>query len=244
MTPEWLAVKDVAAAVAAENNVLRRNRGITAAYALTFLMDESLKWPGVAAFASRQVGHTMRQAALRPGRRYLAEGNRAVFMNIYPALRFYLQYSCQMGATVIKLLTDTREVEDAIINALREMSPPAPAPGAPAAADPWLAAWMILKHEQENTLQRAIFDRKEFRWLVWLGRVPPLSVIWPVEVCFGNSCRSSSAGFTVRMLGRLEEVDNRLTFARSVLDRFRYLLERIFTADKVYRALVQMVESR
>lgn len=114
----WRKYEDEAAALLAPagGDVRARNRIITGAYADLYLRDRSLAWAGLAAYASKQVGCAMDHASRTPGasrnasvvagpmlapgvgavadytHAKLADGNKRLFLDVYPTHRFYQEH--------------------------------------------------------------------------------------------------------------------------------------------------------
>jgi hypothetical protein len=100
----WVETDEEVAELIAIEDPLARNQAFNAAYAQLYLDHKELRWSGVVAFASKQVGCGMRDAQAlmndyvpdleMPDAVYnaLAKGNKVIFERTYPALRFYSKY--------------------------------------------------------------------------------------------------------------------------------------------------------
>ncbi len=145
----------------------KRNHILNGAYAKLYLDNKSLKWAGLAAYASKQVGcamdHAQRMAKSKPWAKDVADytydqlgnGNRSLFLDIYPLHRFFHEQGF-----------------DKLNECAGERRPPVPA----AALDGFAALDMYNKtgdpkyakehvraiawHEQVNILQRDIYNDK------------------------------------------------------------------------------------
>jgi uncharacterized Zn-binding protein involved in type VI secretion len=162
----------------ADNDHRKRNHLINGAYAKLYLDDKTLKWAGLAAYASKQVGcaidHARRIEAKshNPAAKKMASytheslgaNNRALFLDIYPLHRFYQEHG----------LAKLRECA-------AERNPPVPA----AAVDGFAAldkykqtgdrkyldahVRAIAWHEQVSILQRGVYNDHTMRRILDLN---------------------------------------------------------------------------
>ena len=103
----WVETDEEVEELMAIENPIERNQAVNAAYAQLYLNNKELRWSGVVAFASKQVGCGMRDAQAlmndyvpdldMPDAVYsaLVKGNRVIFKQTYPALRFYSEYGLE-----------------------------------------------------------------------------------------------------------------------------------------------------
>lgn len=124
---------------------LERNKRITEMYDSTYEKNHNLLWAKVANYASKQVGCGMGHANKVPviGNKVaelLGNGNREVFWDIYPMLRFYNEF----GLNELKQsLSNISKHQQKIIAALEKID----------AGDIDKGTDMILEHEQRDVLQ-------------------------------------------------------------------------------------------
>lgn len=142
------------------NSARVRNKRISAAYAGLFLESantpERLYWACTAALVSSQVGRLL--SRLNPIRRSLADGNRAVFEEVWPALRFaFTHRGCPTAVQCMSLPPELvansgiRKACQLILQGKTEK-----------------AAKEIAIHEQMRTLQMEVFAQRTFgRWVRW-----------------------------------------------------------------------------
>lgn len=219
----WRSICDDALAVSEMTDPRNRNRAITARYARLYLGSTTLKWPGIAAFASKQVGCAMQQANWPllswMARSPLASGNREVFKDIYPALRFTTETSANEFLNCFDHLTENRP-DHRLLTAFQLIRD----------GDARQAALEILRHEQHVVLPEAAFNRNRFRWPLFALRKwkkfwqrfssQPLALS---SVVFLADCRTAEAAMQVSFRvgdGEMYDPDARMAFATRVLDGF------------------------
>lgn len=196
----------------------KRNKIISAAYADLYLGNPDLQWAGLAAYASKQVGCAMDHAlkiapepmhpppyrgdeAMQAAARYtydkLGEGNRALFLDIYPTHRFFQEHGfaklAQCGG---------------------ERRPPLPAQ----AVDGFRALDLYRRtgdkkylrqhvasvawHEQVNVLQRDIYNDPAMQGILRLNEVAPTSLgASPASVVMGSGCTDPTGGKQTLVFG-------------------------------------------
>jgi hypothetical protein len=171
-------------------DIAEMNRRITAAYAEMYLRNPSkFLWAGMAAFASREVGKGMGQAqtlqeqagtglgavALLGGmptgaelKEALAIGNLYVYRDMYWQ---HLAYS-QGGLEEMRRLRDQNELSASCYEAWEKID----------RGNVWEGNRLLLKWEQENTLQKAVYDRfpDAFKKLSSLARYIPSLLESPI----------------------------------------------------------------
>jgi hypothetical protein len=157
---------------------VKRNKEINAAYARMYLQNPKLEWLGAAAFASKQVGCGIKDAQFykdlaeadrnpwnpngpnpivqiqggyaEPVYNALANGNKAVFKDIYPAHVFYNRY----GLDKMQQCADTRKppLDKKVLAGFADID----------AGHSDTGAIKILQHEQMDILQaRDVFGNQE-----------------------------------------------------------------------------------
>jgi hypothetical protein len=172
-------------------DVIEMNRRITAAYAEMYLRSPSkFLWAGMAALASCDVGKGMIQAkilkkeagtvavgvgALATGMptgtelmEALAVGNLYVYADMYSQ---HLAYS-QGGLEEMKRLRDRGELSASCYDAWEKID----------RGQVWEGNRLLLKWEQETTLQKAVYDQHPdaFKKLSWLARYMPALLDSPI----------------------------------------------------------------
>jgi hypothetical protein len=161
-----------------DSDPVKRNKHINAAYAKMYLQDPKLEWLGAAAFASKQVGCGIKDAQYykdlaevdqkswnpdgpnpviqtqgayaAPVCDALANGNKAVFKDIYPAHVFYQTY----GLDRMKQCADARRppLDKKVLDGFADIDAGHSAAG----------ALKILQHEQKDILQaHNVFGNQE-----------------------------------------------------------------------------------
>lgn len=219
---------------------LERNRFINAAYAQMYLNNPKLEWLGAAAFASKQVGCGLKAAKdamdiaegdrrwsvegadpilqvkgafAKPVFESLANGNRAVFKDIYPCHLFYEKY----GLDKLQQCAGARQprVDKKVLDGFQDIEDGHSAVG----------ALKILQHEQLDLLQTAdVFGNKEVQEIMelnqsaserWYGR---LLGAQPTGVSFTPECTGDPY---VQFEGvNPADHNERWPFARDVVNAF------------------------
>lgn len=158
----WNRIDAQAARVARIGWWPRRNRVITRLYASIYLKDNDLIWPGIAAFASKQIGWGIRWSWITVVGLFLplvlAYGNTLVFKDIFPLLLFARVY----GRTHLWHCIQNRpQLLPSLGAACSELS-----------KDRFeSAASRMLWHEQFHVLQTKVFDGWYFRCVSWITRL-------------------------------------------------------------------------
>lgn len=167
------------------NTPVKRNKAITGAYAAMYLKSPDVfLWPGMAAYASEQVGmgifaagdvfpaemplviplrHVLDTLGLNTRRHFrdlLIAGNDGVYRDIFPV---FLAYD-EGGITNVNALAIDQRIKDGFkwiddgVTAKRN--------GDAAKGDKliWSGNAMLLRYEQEVTLQRAVYDSDPLLW--------------------------------------------------------------------------------
>jgi hypothetical protein len=191
---------------------IERNKHINAAYAKMYLEDPKLEWLGAAAFASKQVGCGIKDAKrykdiaevdrqswnpdgpnpiiqlqggyAEPVYDSLANGNKAVFKDIYPAHVFYKKH----GFDKLKQCGTARQppLDKKVLDGFADIEAGHSATG----------AMKILQHEQMDILQaRDVFGNQAMvdamkmnQWASqhWYGRMFGAQ---PTQVAFTPACK-------------------------------------------------------
>lgn len=229
---------------------IKRNREITRAYAELFQNHQNLRWLGVAAFASKQVGCAMKKAksyfdsfwdSLTPVRRLkgiagrimygaLADGNRAVFKDVYPVFRFFIEHD---AATLRRCKNERRPAVDAdVVNAFEKIEQ----------GHPLVGADKILRYEQLTILQKEVYDDAATKELLRVNQI--LSKLGPVgkkigaegvKVSFSAEC---DGGPEVAFPGfNIADPKHRIPYTQDVVKLFNHL----YADDKSHAALMKQL---
>lgn len=222
-------------------DVRQRNKKISASYAELYMAAPELKWAGTAAFASKQVGCAMGTAA---GWSWLNEtpltilgaGNLAVYDELYPPLRFYQQNKGVLdNEQILKCMTEKpgAPVDPQILSGLEQIMK----------GDPIGGSLAMLKHEQEDTLQKAVYDKA---WIMrraidvgdyfggWLGSM---------QLVFDAKCSSDDSGLIVDFNddkyddGHLFVFQDRWPFAQDCAQKFVDLADGRGTKAAILKSL-------
>lgn len=259
----WAEVDKEVAKIDAMKDIRARNKAISASYARLYMASPDLKWAGAAAFASKQVGcgmdtaHTylddypggiaqasqdmgMAGGAIDPvsltmydARQTLGEGNLAVYDELYPSLRFYQQNKATMSKEQIIACIEHKSpaVEPSIVHGLQQTMD----------GKPEMGALTMLKHEQQDTLQKKAYDTS------WMFRrsldVSRFTGYPPVTFVVAAECTSTDPAKVVNFKdykGPLYDFDSRWPFARDCATRFVDLSSSSTTSGAVNQALGQI----
>lgn len=212
-----------------------RNRKISALYGDTYLRNPEMKWAGAAAFASKQVGCGMDQVIALPVRDVLAEGNGAVFEELYPALRFYDRTKGTLTPEEVKAClahvkgNDQKPLPAAIQQGLSQVMEGHANEG----------ALTLLTHEQEVTLQRSVYDSWRFKTALDVNRMTG-NAISPIDLAFSAKCTTADPSRSVQFSssdGRLQNFKDRMPYAKKVADRFIELSEDAGSREQMLQEL-------
>jgi hypothetical protein len=224
MTPDdaRLLAKEL---VALNPNPARCNRAISAAYASLYLGRGSLRWAGMASFVSNHVGCSIRSRFRGFCTRwFLALGNRLVFEDVYPALRFYHD---QLGegryhGRIIGELRNYGTVAADIVKGLDHLGSGAAPPDVLARE----SAEIILYHEQSQVLQIKVFESAGVRVVSHAAALASRLMPGLLTVKFGSSCRQKDPDYQIRAEKglNLADLNHRWPFALQVAERFHTLV--------------------
>lgn len=272
-------------------DVMERNKAISASYAELYIAAPELTWAGTAAFASKQVGCAMSDAqvvnmasdplgflagaalsrsgmseslsvigrlkraskllamstgagATLAGVAYgsdvvletLADGNLAVYDELYPPLRFYQQNKGVLNnKQILECMTEKpgAPVDQQILSGLQQVMQD----------DPVSGALTMLKHEQEDTLQKAVYDES------WIMRraidVGDYSggVLGSMQLVFDAKCSSDNLRLVVDFNddkyddGHLYNFQDRWGFAQDCAQKFVDLASAPDTESAIMKSL-------
>jgi Domain of unknown function (DUF4150)/Protein of unknown function (DUF2515) len=206
---------------------IARNKAITGAYARMYEKHPELKWAGMGAIVSKEAGCGMKEAKgimnslggwdPRSGTagtvfRGLADGNKAIFKDIYPKFLFYAKY----GNDAFQKCADARGVSEDLKEAFNLFSK-----GGKENIEK--ATMLVAKEEQTVTLEKVMQDNPAFRdalgwnkfgndWLV--GR--PFGAKSP-DVYMSSAC---GAGPKVPFQGDIRNMNDRLNMAERISRAF------------------------
>ena len=264
----WAKVDAEVAQVDTMTDVRERNKVISASYAKLYQSAPELKWAGAAAFASKQVGcgmdtaHTwlddypggieaatrnlaMSGGAIDPvtltmydARQTLADGNLAVYDELYAPLQFYAQNKGKMSnEQIIECVKHKpgKPADPSSVQGLQQTMDGKPASG----------ALTMLRHEQEDTLQAVAYDKS------WLFRrsldVSRLTGYPPITFVVAAGCKSPDPSKVVDFAdysGPLYDFKSRWPFAQDCARRFVQLADGPGSGDAVNAALSQIADGR
>lgn len=240
---KWKGVETEAEIVLGRgDNAVERNAEITKSYARLFDREPKLRWFGIAVFGSKQVGCVLRKAKshtdfslldvvlpapirnIRTARRVaatvmykrLADGNAAVFRDMYPLGRFYELH----GMEALKRCRNARrpKVPHSLIVAFKRLDSGHPLDG----------AWRMVRHEQEVTLQQSVYGHRDVKVLMRgnrllndLGKLGRQIGAQAMHSVLAASCDS---GPTIAFRGsNFADVGQRREFVREVTETFNRL---------------------
>ncbi|NJO14967.1 MAG: DUF2515 family protein [Thioploca sp.] len=210
---------------------IARNQAFNAAYAQLYLDHKELRWSGVVAFASKQVGCGMQDAQAlmndyvpdldMPDAVYraLVKGNKAIFKQTYPALRFYGEYGLEglrQCAKAHKPPVKKEFLESFDLVAQGKLGE---------------GAEEMLKYEQLDLLPKEVYKDEEFVKAVRLnqsivktvGEIPAIGVK-KLKVAFSADCEG---GPEVVFDGwHLDDDEQRWPYAKQVGETFQSLVEQ------------------
>jgi hypothetical protein len=242
---DWLSVMRQTNGISRIRNPVRRNRAINEAYVEVFFTTfakfpiPTMRWAGAAAFASKQVGCVLRGLLTSLGRRPFARGNRAVFEDIYPSIKFYTDFYHPALHDLFLAVLRRQSVAPRIIRAMQSLSPTSAPLGLTPEGRERLAARRILQHEQFKNVQTIVFDNRWLRGLLGLHRLMNrLAPISRIEVVFAAGCRSVDDRFVVPFLGvRIDDLHERWNYSKRVVERFDELDSDPSTRWRLYTAM-------
>jgi hypothetical protein len=239
-----------------DSDPVKRNKYINAAYAKMYLQDPKLEWLGAAAFASKQVGCGIKDAQFykdvaeadrnpwnldgpnpvsqaqgayaAPVYDALANGNKAVFKDIYPAHLFYEKY----GLDQMKQCAGARQppVDKKVMDGFADID----------AGHSDTGAMKILQHEQQDILQaHNVFGNQEIsdimktnQWASqhWYGRMFGAQA---TSVSFTPEC---TGGTTVTFQGtNPADPSERWPYAQQVVNQFDQIKNDPGTIDSLQK---------
>ena len=229
-TMVWQSIDDQVEELLKIEDPIVRNQAFNAAYAQLYLEEPALQWSGVVAFASKQVGCGMRdaKALMNDGipdlempdvvYRTLAEGNKLIFKETYPVLKFYHEHGMEKLRQCIK---DRQPfVEEEFLRGFEAV----------AKGELETGARQMLKYEQIDILQDSVYLEKDFvnavrlnQYLVKsVGEISPLGVK-KIKVAFSAKC---DGGREVVFEGwHLDDPNERWPYAQQVGNTFQQLVE-------------------
>ncbi|AKT36335.1 DUF4150 domain-containing protein [Chondromyces crocatus] len=202
---------------------ITRNRHITAAYARVYRAHPELKWAGMGAFVSKEAGCGMKEAkGIKDGLggydprastantvfKGLADGNKAIFRDIYPQFLFYAKYgndAFQRCADANGVTEEMKEAFDLFAKGGQENIEK--------------ATMLVATQEQRGTLETMMQSNKPFRdaldlnktthdW--WVGR--PFGAKSP-DVFMSSAC---GGGPRIPFEGSITNTRDRLDMAKRV----------------------------
>ncbi len=241
---QWREVEREADAIAGSPDPIYRNAVITKTYARLFQRRPDMRWFGLAVFGSKQVGCVLRKAkswidlslldlvphplirGVRQARRFaatvmykrLAEGNAAVFHDLYPLGRFYEKHGLK-GLRRCRNARDPR-VPQPLIKAFESIRHGHPLDG----------AWRMVRHEQEVTLQHSVYGHREVKallvsnyGLLKAGKAGQILGALSMKSVLAASCDD---GPTIPFRGsNLADVGQRREFVKEVMETFNRLYD-------------------
>jgi type VI secretion system secreted protein VgrG len=242
-TEEWNA------ALAAMNDILEmddpfaRNKVISAQYAQMFLNNPELKWPGVAAFASKQVGCGMNQARdMRPTLTAAAGaggtltgipgaglvGGAAAYKASSDMIGFLAKGNGAVFQEIYPILElyemhkkngTLADLADCMTQLGPSNVPPLVAEGIKDIldGDTTEGALKMLQQEQQSTLQHAVYDSFEFDRLLDVNKRTGLA---PINVSYSADCTAGPELTKTFSGGDLYNYDQRWPYAKGVATGF------------------------
>jgi hypothetical protein len=209
---------------------ITRNRHITAAYARIYRQHPELKWAGMGAFVSKEAGCGMRQAqgimnnlggwdpragSARTIFQGLADGNKAIFRDIYPQFLFYAKYgndALQRCADAGGMTEDMKQAFNLFARGDRESIE--------------RATMLVAGQEQTGTLETVMRNNPDFRSALGWNK---FGNDWYVGRPFGAQSpdvnMSSGCGFGPRVPfdGDITNMNDRIRMAERVSRAFDQL---------------------
>ena len=230
----WDRVTNEVKKIDGMKDVQVRNRAISSSYARLYESNTDLKWAGAAAFASKQVGCGMNNfgAGISGAKSTLGAGNLAVYDELYPPLRFYQQNKGTMSNEQIMACMDQKPgepLDPSVKQGLRETMDGHPEQG----------ATTMLKHEQQDTLQQAVYDSTLFNRTVDLDKMTGYRLA-PMQYVVSSGCTSTDANRIVdfsKYKGDLYNFSDRWPFAKDCASKFIQLSEDPRTSASVQQEL-------
>ena len=213
---------------------IERNEKISAAYAQLYLENKELKWAGLAAFVSKQVGCVLRRPSVRLTQTYgeildffgdepvrdsiqdiLGEGNKAVFKSAYPALSFYATNKKIVPPDQIReCLNNTppnHSIHDEVIFAV----------GLFQSGDFFQATEKLIMHEQHGPVEEKVFTEEPIRRLSRMNR-QSFHMLADYGIHFSSYCKTLSA-HEIKFGSNYRPIENpkrRFAFGISLLEAF------------------------
>ena len=218
----------------AGDDVRERNKIISGAYADLYMKNPKLKWAGLAAYASKQVGcgmdhakkmsaigraagslpiaGAMTEASAQYTLEMLGKGNKELFLDIYPLHRFFQEQGW-----------------DKFEQCAKEIDPATNKPRVPEWAEKGFEAVkngdsdkhveLIADHEQINVLQKSIYSDNTMKAILWANQkplnmnVPGMGQVGtsPAELVLGSGCTGDAKSPSTKFQGnKLYDVDQRM----------------------------------
>lgn len=222
----WRDVDAEAAQAVKSDDPLERNKKISTAYAGMNLRRPDLQWIGLAAVVSRQAGCAMQYAdekgnnwnplvstPAKVAKQALAETNKLIFSDIYPAMRFYERF----GGTALDACKDERPSGEPVPTQLLQ------ATRAIDAGDTQGASDQIAIYEQKTIVQTRIYNRATYRetfesnerWAKQsIGRYFGAR---PAEIPLSSTC---TKGNEVPFSGSIGNADDRVGYYQALTKAF------------------------
>lgn len=287
----WRAFQKQAEAIVDVEDPIARNRRINAAYATLWLDDRRFQWAGLAAFASKQVGCGLLNAAELIGKsnrqreayrqweqgssplerlspyasprmpmhdlasaegaikvyRMLAQGNTALFLDIWPLHMFYKKFGLRQFE---RCLVERAQLRGTVRWSIKDVpfaDPTTDVREAFRAIDSGDLAGgvaLLARHEQLNILQPAMYADPAFmilmraNQLAWALNIPTSSSR-EIQLTLANQCTVTGANarierFSGQPLANLADPIQRMAFVMRAAERFNDLLN-----DPVEKYLVE-----
>lgn len=244
----WREIERSTDAIAGSDDPIYRNAVITKTYARLFERRPDMRWFGIAVFGSKQVGcvlrglkphidpslletalkfsppplqllgtaNEVRRAAATYMFKRLAEGNAAVFHDLYPLGIFYEKH----GLSGLKRCKNARspKVPSSLIRAFERIHEGHTRDG----------AWRMVRHEQEVTLQHAVYGHKGVKLLLQgnhhLLKLGPVGRVLWAQAEKSVLAASCDEGPTIPFTGsNLADMKQRKKFVRDVTETFNRL---------------------
>jgi hypothetical protein len=238
----WVETDEEVEQLMAIADPLARNQAVNAAYAQLYLNHKELRWSGVVAFASKQVGCGMRDALAlmndyvpdleMPDAVYnaLVKGNKAIFKQTYPALRFYSEYGLEglhQCAQAHEPPVNKKFLEGFDLVAQGKLKE---------------GAEQMLKYEQLDLLLEEVYKDEEFvravrlnQWIIKKAGEFPSIGFKKIKLAFSAHCEG---GPEVVFEGwHLDDPNERWPYAKQVGETFQALVEQqsIFISGQLRR---------
>ena len=216
----------------------KRNQQITADYAKLYLAQPDLKWAGVAAFASKQVGCGMSPVygMGKAGGSVAGPGNKAVFDELYPPLSFYQQAKAAgFSNDEIKACLKSapgKPLDPSITNGINQVM----------AGKPMNGAKLMLQHEQKDTLQESVYNGYWTKKGLWLNEVTG-GTFASENLVYTENCRGAPGDPHIDFAdypGRIYNFKERWPFASDAADKFGTLTSNPATEPGISSSLRQL----